>query len=118
MADETLFRIAMAPPAFLIEARYIAWPFYATGLSMLVYFKIKPDSAWTARLTLIQRTMVGLAVLLGISLILAYFVIPEHDKQVGVFWFGALLGSLPVLIPSTLALFLSPTPKNSRADHL
>jgi hypothetical protein len=117
VADETLFRIAMAPSAFLIEARYIAWPFAVIGLSMLVYFKIKPDSAWAARLVLMQRAMAGLAVFLGLSLIIAYFMIPEHDQQVGVFRFAALLGSLPVLIPSALALFLSPTPKKSRVVH-
>lgn len=114
MADDTLFRIALAPSALFIWARYVAWPLVIIGLSMLVFFKFKPDPAWTATLALIQRAMVGLAVLLGLSLMLAYFVIPEHDKQVGVFWFGALLGSLPVLIPSALALFLSPTPKESR----
>jgi hypothetical protein len=117
VASEALFRIALAPSAFLIGARYIAWPLAVIGLSMLVYFKMRPDSAWTVRLVLIQRTMLGLALMLGLSLMLAYFMIPAHDKQVGVFWFGALVGSLPVLIPSALVLFLSPMPKVSPVIH-
>ena len=52
--------------------------------------------------------MVGIAVLLSISLAVAYFMIPETDRQLGVFWYGSLLGSLPVLLPSIAAFFLSP----------
>jgi hypothetical protein len=52
--------------------------------------------------------MVGVVVLLSISLAVAYFMIPETDRQLGVFWYGSLLGSLPVLLPSISALFLSP----------
>lgn len=111
MAEDTLFRIALAPSAFLIWARFVVWPLAIIGLSTLIFFKIKPDPAWTVRLALIQRTMLGLAVLLGLSLMLAYFMIPDHDKQVGVFWFGALLGSLPVLIPSAVAIFFGPMPR-------
>lgn len=117
MAEDTLFRIALAPSAFFIWARYVSWPLVIIGLSMLIFFRIKPDPAWTARLALIQRTMLGLAVLLGLSLMLAYFMIPDHDKQIGVFWLGALLGSLPVLIPAAVAIFLSPMPRKLGVDR-
>ena len=108
MPEEILFRVALAPSALFISVRYIAWPLAVVGLSMLIFFRIRPDPAWAPRVLLIQRVMLGVAVLLSLSLMLAYFMIPEHNKQFAVFWFGALLGSLPVLIPSALALFLGP----------
>jgi hypothetical protein len=117
VANEALFRIALAPSAILIWARYIVWPLVTIGVSVLVYFNFKPNLAWTTRLNLVRRAMVGLAVLLGFSLILAYLMIPDHNKQLGVFWFGALLGSLPVLIPSSLAIFLCPSAERFSHDY-
>lgn len=108
MIEELLFRMALAPTAFFIWTRYVTWPFFIMGVSTLILFRFRPAEAAISKLLFIQRTMVGAAVLLSISLAVAYFLIPETDRQLGVLWYGALLGSLPVLIPSIAAIFLSP----------
>ena len=108
MIEEILFRMALAPTDFFIWTRYVTWPFFIMGVSTLILFRFRPAEAVISKLLFIQRTMVGAAVLLSISLAVAYFLIPETDRQLGVLWYGALLGSLPVLIPSIAAIFLSP----------
>jgi len=108
MADDSLFRIALAPSAFLIWARCVTWPLFTVGLCVLLFFKRRPASAWTVTLVVIQRGMVGVAIVLASSLLITYLAIPDADKQIGLFWYGALLGSLPVFIPSLGALFLAP----------
>lgn len=114
MSEESLFRIALAPVALFIWARYVTWPFFIVGVSVLIFRKIKPEPRWVAVLVVMQRSMIGCAALLCISLIVSYFMIPAHDKQLGVFWYGALLGSLPVLLPSAIALLLGAIPTTGR----
>lgn len=108
MSEEQLFRIALAPTAFFIWARYVTWPLFIIGASALIFCRIRPAETPITKLVFVQKAMVAVAVLLSISLAAAYFLIPETDRQLGVFWYGALLGSLPVLIPSIAAIFLSP----------
>lgn len=108
MSEELLFRIALAPTAFFIWARYVTWPLFIIGTSVLIFCRIRPAAIPITKLVFVQKAMVAVAVLLSISLAAAYFLIPETDRQLGLFWYGALLGSLPVLIPSFAAIFLSP----------
>ncbi|MGE5452084.1 MAG: hypothetical protein ACM3VZ_09625 [Acidobacteriota bacterium] len=108
MTEELLFRIALAPTAFFIWARYVTWPLFIIGAAALIFFRVRPVAIPIKKLVFVQRSMVAVAVLLSISLVAAYFMIPDTDRQLGVFWFGALLGSLPVLIPAAVAVFLSP----------
>lgn len=108
MSAELLFRIALAPTAFFIWTRYVTWPLFIIGVSTLIFYRFRSAKTSITKLLFVRRVMVGVVVLLSISLAVAYFMIPETDRQLGVFWYGSLLGSLPVLLPSISALFLSP----------
>lgn len=115
MPEDFLFRMALAPATLFISARFVVWPIFTAGLLVLIFFRIKPIPAWGIKLVFVRRAMASIAIFLGLSLALAYITIPGHDKQAGVFWYGALLGSLPVLVPSAIAVLFKPTPRTAIA---
>ena len=86
MSEELLFRIALVPTAFFIWARYVTWPLFIIGASVLIHFRSRPEEGAITNLLFVHKALVAVAVLLSISLVAAYFLIPETDRQAGVFW--------------------------------
>jgi len=106
MFDEILFRIALAPSAFLIWARYVVWPLATVTVLGVGYFRLAPQVERRAAAVLARGSMMLVGLLLVVSLALAYFLVPKTDPHEIVFWYGAVLGSIPVLVPTLIACCL------------
>ena len=106
MSDEVLFRIALAPSAAFIWCRYIVWPFAVISMIGLVYLRLRPHPLYLHKATVLQRSLVAAGALLLVSLAVAYLLIPKTDPQVFILWYGAAVGSTPILVPAVVVCCL------------
>jgi len=72
----------------------------------LVYWRLRPTSVHLHNAVILRRGLVSAGAVLLVSLVLAYLLIPKSDPQVYVIWYGAVVGSIPVLLPAIVACFL------------
>ena len=104
MLDDILFRIALAPSALLFWCRYIAWPLAVVAVIGLIYFRLTPHPERRRKVVVVRRILIGAGAVLATSMAVAYLLIPKSDPQVFVIWYGAAIGSIPILMPAGMAV--------------
>ena len=108
MSDETLFRIALAPSALVIWGRTVAWPLSALAMIGWIYTRNKLKAERLRQATLVRGVLIAAGALLLVSLAPAYLLIPKSDPQAFVIWYGAMVGSIPVVIPAIVVYCFRP----------
>ena len=92
------------------------WPLAAVTMLGLAYSRLAPQAEHRGALRRARKAMMAVGLLLIASLALGYLLIPRSDPQGFVSWYGAALGSIPVLVPSLVACCLPSRPEVRESD--
>jgi hypothetical protein len=104
-----LFKKSLLFVATLSSAPYITWPLFILASLVLLTNKFRPMPAWHGVLVAIWWILLATGIVLGITLVVAFFSVPENDRVANIVLHVSLIASLPILIPSAVALFCKPT---------